>query len=292
MSFWSGGDDDGASVTGYAPSDPRGWTDVIPPALVAAAAEEESYLAAQDEHSQTSSDPGYAPAPGQGNGPVTPHIPPAPGLPRFLEKLILNTRPTGANIAGRDRTAERQRTRARDAAKESGGAHDGIPVTTASGTDISSRGVMSGLSAMSPAHTGGSHSGGPTSPGTPPVPGAGATGSVAQPPTRRPTGMPRLEVNVDAAPGTFSGAGTAGSGGSAGLGRPRSHSTAAPPVQHSAGSSGAVHAVADDASVLPVPSHVILHHLCTSAIRDGVLAVANTTRYRKKYLTTIYYKPT
>lgn len=38
----------------------------------------------------------------------------------------------------------------------------------------------------------------------------------------------------------------------------------------------------DDGSVLPVPSHVVLHHLCTSAIRNGVLAVANTTRYKKK----------
>jgi len=50
--------------------------------------------------------------------------------------------------------------------------------------------------------------------------------------------------------------------------------------------------VTDDASVLPVPSHVVLHHLCTSAIKNGVLAVANTTRYKKKYLTTVYYKPT
>ncbi|KIK27509.1 carbohydrate-binding module family 48 protein [Pisolithus microcarpus 441] len=48
----------------------------------------------------------------------------------------------------------------------------------------------------------------------------------------------------------------------------------------------------DDASVLPVPSHVVLHHLSTSAIRNGVLAVGSTTRYRQKYLTTIYYKPT
>lgn len=40
--------------------------------------------------------------------------------------------------------------------------------------------------------------------------------------------------------------------------------------------------LADDGSVLPVPSHVVLHHLSTSAIRNGVLAVANTTRYRKK----------
>lgn len=38
----------------------------------------------------------------------------------------------------------------------------------------------------------------------------------------------------------------------------------------------------DDASVLPVPSHVVLHHLSTSAIRNGVLAVGNTVRYKKK----------
>ncbi|KAF9448712.1 carbohydrate-binding module family 48 protein [Macrolepiota fuliginosa MF-IS2] len=50
-------------------------------------------------------------------------------------------------------------------------------------------------------------------------------------------------------------------------------------------------ALTDDGSVLPVPSHVVLQHLCTSAIRNGVLAVATTTRYRKKYMTTIYYKP-
>ncbi|KAL5501478.1 GAL83 [Sanghuangporus vaninii] len=49
---------------------------------------------------------------------------------------------------------------------------------------------------------------------------------------------------------------------------------------------------ADDGSVLPVPSHVVLHHLGTSAIRNGVLAVADTVRYKKKYITTIYYKPT
>ena len=40
--------------------------------------------------------------------------------------------------------------------------------------------------------------------------------------------------------------------------------------------------MADDTSVLPIPSHVVLHHLSTSAIRNGVLAVGNTTRYRKK----------
>ena len=68
----------------------------------------------------------------------------------------------------------------------------------------------------------------------------------------------------------------------------------------------------DDASVLPVPNHVVLHHLSTSAIKNGVLAVADTVRYKKKvrayisfpvpfshlsdcdpqFITTIYYKPT
>ncbi|KZS92282.1 hypothetical protein SISNIDRAFT_456032 [Sistotremastrum niveocremeum HHB9708] len=48
----------------------------------------------------------------------------------------------------------------------------------------------------------------------------------------------------------------------------------------------------DDKSVLPVPNHVILHHLGTSAIRNGVLAVEDTIRYRQKFITTIYYKPT
>ena len=41
-------------------------------------------------------------------------------------------------------------------------------------------------------------------------------------------------------------------------------------------------ALADDSSVLPVPSHVVLHHLGTSAIKNGVLAVSDTTRYNKK----------
>jgi hypothetical protein len=207
MSFWSGGDDD-ASLTGVAPSDPRGWTGVIPAALVHASAEEEGYLAAQDAAAAAG-----APAP------PAPDIPPAPALPRFLEKLILNTRPGGPTVAGRDRTAERHRNRARDAARAEGG----MPVTTASGTDISRPGF-----AMSPA---------------------------SPPPRRRDE---PLAVRM------------------------RAQSLAGAHALASGTGSGAVHALADDASVLPVPSHVILHHLCTSAIRNGVLAVANTTRYRKK----------
>lgn len=38
----------------------------------------------------------------------------------------------------------------------------------------------------------------------------------------------------------------------------------------------------DDNSVLPVPNHVVLNHLGTSAIKNGVLAVGTTTRYHRK----------
>ena len=38
----------------------------------------------------------------------------------------------------------------------------------------------------------------------------------------------------------------------------------------------------EDNRVLPVPNHVVLNHLYACSIRDGVMAVAGTTRYRKK----------
>lgn len=44
----------------------------------------------------------------------------------------------------------------------------------------------------------------------------------------------------------------------------------------------------DDHSILPHPNHVVLNHLAASSIRNGVLAVSASTRYRKKYVTTIY----
>ncbi|PCH40245.1 carbohydrate-binding module family 48 protein [Wolfiporia cocos MD-104 SS10] len=100
--------------------------------------------------------------------------------------------------------------------------------------------------------------------------GEGADGEHATP-TPSPLGLP-----VVTASGTEVAAGSA---------PPTQERTGAGKLDVSAG-------LADDASVLPVPSHVVLHHLSTSAIRNGVLAVANTTRYRKKYITTIYYKPT
>ncbi|KAI0248643.1 5'-AMP-activated protein kinase beta subunit, interation domain-containing protein [Lactifluus subvellereus] len=211
ISFWSQSSDAGVST----PFGDEGWTSVIPPELIAAAREEEVFLA---------------------NGAVgtAPNIPPAPVLPRHLDKLILNTRvgvPPPPPVKDR-----RHRARSRhgdfgmtrvDQDEPSAPESSHIPVTTASGTDVSV------------AHHGhaNSHS---------------YSHSHSHSPVRALVGG----------------------------------STAA------LGTTAAALMLADDASVLPVPSHVVLHHLSTSAIRNGVLAVGNTTRYRKKFITTIYYKPT
>ncbi len=44
-------------------------------------------------------------------------------------------------------------------------------------------------------------------------------------------------------------------------------------------------------SVLQVPSHVTLNHLYALSIRDDVMGLATTVRYRNKYVTTILYRP-
>jgi len=49
--------------------------------------------------------------------------------------------------------------------------------------------------------------------------------------------------------------------------------------------------VKDDNSVLTLPNHTVLNHLMTSSVKNGVLATSVTTRYKKKYVTTISYKP-
>ncbi|KAI0801976.1 5'-AMP-activated protein kinase beta subunit, interation domain-containing protein [Irpex lacteus] len=233
------------------------WTTVIPQELINAAAEEENYLASAGGSPSTS-----------GSVPV-PNIPPAPVLPRHLDKLILNVRPQIAGAPGspgessrskkekektrrdrRDREKDSRTkahtpsqlgmtTNASDVGGEEGkdGNHLSLPVVTPSGTNVT---AMYGSSSPStPAMYGSS------SPSTPAI--EREDGSLHG---KRPSVAVNGNKLVD------------------------------------------VLALADDASVLPVPSHVVLHHLSTSAIKNGVLAVANTTRYKKKYITTIYYKPT
>lgn len=193
ISFWSQSSDAGVST----PFGDEGWTSTIPSELIAAAREEEVYLA--------------NPTAG-----TAPNIPPAPVLPRHLDKLILNTRvgaPPSSPVKDR-----RHRARSRhgeivkpeqDEPPVATSSH--IPVTTASGTDVSAA-----LHGHSNTHS---------------------QSSV------------RTLVGGSSAP----------------LSTPATQMLAA-----------------DDGSVLPVPSHVVLHHLSTSAIRNGVLAVGNTTRYKKK----------
>lgn len=206
-SFWS----EASSSANF----PEKWTNKLPPELLAAAREEEVYLASLSNsmHAQPA-----------------PHIPPAPVLPRHLDKLILNTRVATDRDTHRER--RRKPTKTRPSLSQSGsdsgtGTHSPasssqeaiIPVTTASGTDVS------------------------------------ATVKQTHPHAMRPTTL------------KFS---------------------------NSAGSSNKLDAarLTDDASVLPVPNHVVLHHLSTSAIKNGVLAVADTVRYKKKFITIVYYKPT
>ncbi|KAI0369385.1 hypothetical protein BV20DRAFT_996893 [Pilatotrama ljubarskyi] len=253
-SFWS----DSSTVAGG----PSGkgkeaqWTTEIPQELIAAAAEEEAYLARADSPTSSAS------------GIPTPNIPPAPALPRHLDKLILNVRPVMAGPAlgnsasisdrekrrsGRERErSRRERDRDRDRSRPAN-----LGMTSA---DLQANAVEEGQ--------GHARTNGPAAPPPPlnlPVvtaSGTDVTAMVAQqtasgPPTPPPSGPGPAAARPWDGPG-----------------------------------------VSDDASVLPVPSHVVLHHLSTSAIRNGVLAVANTTRYRKKvsshcqYITTIYYKPT
>uniref|UniRef100_A0AC35TG74 AMPKBI domain-containing protein n=1 Tax=Rhabditophanes sp. KR3021 TaxID=114890 RepID=A0AC35TG74_9BILA len=46
-----------------------------------------------------------------------------------------------------------------------------------------------------------------------------------------------------------------------------------------------------DPNVLPEPHHVMLNHLYALSIKDGVMVLSATHRYRKKYVTTLLYKP-
>lgn len=46
-----------------------------------------------------------------------------------------------------------------------------------------------------------------------------------------------------------------------------------------------------DPSILVEPDHISVNHLFALAIKDKVVSLSTTTRYRKKYVTTILYRP-
>ncbi|XP_038618908.1 5'-AMP-activated protein kinase subunit beta-1 [Tachyglossus aculeatus] len=49
--------------------------------------------------------------------------------------------------------------------------------------------------------------------------------------------------------------------------------------------------VSCDPALLPEPNHVMLNHLYALSIKDGVMVLSATHRYKKKYVTTLLYKP-
>ena len=343
------------------------WTNVLPPELIEAALEEETYLAASAGHYDVSSPTnrvtGFIPAP---------NIPPAPGLPRHLEKLILNTRVgvgslgvggtsaagaatrsgsgqargivgSGQGQAARNRDRERERERGergmRKRATTAAAAAVSVPpppppsedgsvppssrvpaplpeTSLVQSTDAPSTTTPTSTStpAISTNTTTPPQTPLPSTPIAPMSPiwskdlgktydsgnenGNGTETSPTMSPTRSPTTMhssisTSTSANVSA---------TTSATASPNLSTHPTTPAATPPYASLPSShfspSASSHstptgsrtitidtnmlALSDDGSVLPVPSHVVLHHLSTSAIRNGVLAVGNTIRYRKK----------
>ncbi|KAF9262952.1 hypothetical protein L218DRAFT_1000180 [Marasmius fiardii PR-910] len=242
------------------------WTTEIPLELTEAAQEEEKFLEHQTQvraqmqnrgHHQTQHVSGFIPLP---------NIPPAPKLPRHLEKLILNstgahTRGGGNSASGHGERDGRRRDKDRDKDKRSlvptpihsnNSSATPLPVTTASGTN-----VTNAVNVHHSTHR--THHHRHTLP---------ASDRDAPPPPPL-SGHPPVTAVTAVAISTTTGS-----------------------SQRISTSEDNAALIADDCSVLPVPSHVVLHHLTTSAIKHGVLAVAQTGRYRKKFVTTVYYKPT
>jgi hypothetical protein len=62
------------------------------------------------------------------------------------------------------------------------------------------------------------------------------------------------------------------------------------PAQLQRGVLTSASASGDDNSILPKPDHSVIDHLAASPISKGLLSVAITKRYRRKFVTTIFYK--
>ena len=44
-------------------------------------------------------------------------------------------------------------------------------------------------------------------------------------------------------------------------------------------------------TLLPMPNHVMVNHVYALSFKDNVIVLSSTSRYRKKYVTTVLYKP-
>jgi len=47
----------------------------------------------------------------------------------------------------------------------------------------------------------------------------------------------------------------------------------------------------NDPSQLPEPNHVLLDHLYALSVKDNVMVLGTTDRFKKKFVTTVLYKP-
>ena len=44
-------------------------------------------------------------------------------------------------------------------------------------------------------------------------------------------------------------------------------------------------------TLLPTPNHVMVNHMYALSIQDGVMIMCATKRFRKKYVTSVLYRP-
>lgn len=63
------------------------------------------------------------------------------------------------------------------------------------------------------------------------------------------------------------------------------------PVQLSRGILNSETDQSTDPTLLPEPQHVLLNHLYALTVKDGVMVLGATHRYKRKYVTTMLYKP-
>eukprot|EP00055_Hartaetosiga_balthica_P000754 m.137386 g.137386 ORF g.137386 m.137386 type:complete len:277 (+) comp11645_c0_seq1:62-892(+) len=47
----------------------------------------------------------------------------------------------------------------------------------------------------------------------------------------------------------------------------------------------------NDPTQLPIPNHVMLNHLYALSIKDNMIVLGSSSRYKKKFVTTVVYKP-
>ncbi|KAF7298706.1 SNF1 kinase complex beta-subunit [Mycena indigotica] len=242
------------------------WTSEIPEELYAAQAQEEEWAGAvaavQEELAARERERGRPNGHHhhQGRGaavayPPEPSIPAATHLPRHLERLILN-RPSPGVVIPRVGT---------------GAGNTGFVVPAPS------------WAAGGAGGNGNGNGGGRESPALRVTTASGT--DVTMPGNSMMMGFAAMS-------GTAAAASASGNGnGHLAPPAPREHS----PASAAAHANGGTPLIADDPSVLQTPSHAVLYHLCTSSIKDRMIAVGASTRYRQKahlYPTTRLLDPT